>query len=316
MARAPSTRIIKAHWDPEIVKNVHMMGQTYAERIQSFFNKYANLVAGGISVTFAEAAAKYTPPNIGKANIEQKYYFRPVQDLTLLVKGEYPPYHATRQDYAALREGFKFRVLNTKVGHKKNEVYAYTKGINEAKRASRIQNRGLSKYSWGALINNYNEKIQRRVATGKVYATANQLNIYKVSPLPHIFTRLATKSPNITRYDWGVIDWNTTPDSGDVKNINITVENRLTEIQKYGQIALRQGAKAGINWFRKVAKALDISAQYKGHVGGPINRFDAAARQCRVQLVNMFNNLHLEKLNFKALTQSQLKHRYTIHVTK
>ena len=190
---------------------------------------------------FTATAARFTPPNMGKANIEEKYYFRPVQDLTLLAKGELKPYHATKADYAALRQGYKFRVLNTKVGHKRNEVYAYTRGINEAKRVSRIQNRGLARYTWGDALNSstkgeYEMQGQFR---GKVIETN----------LPPIFTRLTKKSPNISKLHFGIAtaSWTT----GKNAHYDISVINNLAESERYSNVAIEKGTVEVNRWTNK-----------------------------------------------------------------
>lgn len=200
---------------------------------------------------FVDTAARFTPPNIGKANIENKYYYRPVQELAKLAKGEYPPYHATRADFAALRQGFKFRVLNTKVGHKKNEVYAYCKGINEAKRLSRIKNRGLARYTWGSALNNHTKEIFEEYAKtgGKIVET----------DLPPIFHRLAKKSPNITKYHFG---WSKASyHKGKNAYAEVQVTNKLSEAERYSTIAIDKGTKAVEVWvnrfFGKVKKGLE-----------------------------------------------------------
>ena len=117
---------------------------------------------------FSATAARYTPPNMGRANIENKYYTRPIYSLTDLAKGLVRTergrrVYATKEDFAALRAGFKYKVVNTKyrlARELKHKAIGYTKGINEAKRLARIENRGLSKYSWGSMLNNTKEDIE------------------------------------------------------------------------------------------------------------------------------------------------------------
>ena len=208
----------------------------------------------GVARVFAQTAAKFTPPNMGKAYIENRFYYRPVQELKKLAKGEYAHYHATKADYAALRAGYKFRVLNTKYkAHKKNDVVAYTKGINEAKRVSRIKNRGLSRYSWGNAINNAVDDLsQLQQYGGKGYK-----QIY--GDLPPIFHRLLKKSPNIAKYQFGRVETN--PD-GD-KGFEITFINKLAQIQRYGHIAIRQGTMAVNRWWNKLVRAQIANDQQK-----------------------------------------------------
>ena len=169
---------------------------TDEQAVDDTIKKYCLWIMRSMAKVFCQTAAKFTPPNMGKSYIDEKYYYRPVQDLALLAKGEYKPYHATKADYQALRKGYKFRVLNTKVGHKRNEVYAYCRGINEAKRVSRIQNRGLARYTWGNALNNKG-----------MHWSEGRMDQFQHSQieveLPPIFKRLERKSPNITKYNFG-----------------------------------------------------------------------------------------------------------------
>lgn len=281
----------------EVQRRIKLNAQNTQKRIQNFFQKYGDYVLIGMSLKFSETAAKYTPPQIGKAYIDRKYYYRPVQDLTLLSKGGYPPYHATKADYAALREGYKFRVLNTKVGHKKNEVYAYTKGINEAKRISRIENRGLSRYSWGANLNNTKQDIKNQQATGEM---PWNWDIYRVRELPPIFKRLASQSPSIKKWTWGTYDW-----QNDKKNKNkiiFKVTNRLAQIQKYGQLAVRQGLRIAKNFAEGIFKGIQIVSQTKGseRTGHAQDKDLIAISALRKQLVSLFDNI-VDKYNVEKL---------------
>lgn len=213
--------------------------------VNRVIKRYSAFIATKMARVFAETAARFTPPNMGKANIEEKYYYRPVQELTKLAKGEYPPYHATRADFAALRQGFKFRVLNTKLGHRKNEVYAYTKGINEAKRVSRIQNRGLSRYTWGDALNNHAEEIfQMQAQNGGLILETN---------LPPIFHRLAKKSPNITKYHFGYSSAKI--QKGKEATYHVQVVNKLADSERYCRIAIERGTMAVNRWSNKFFNA-------------------------------------------------------------
>ena len=52
------------------------------------------------STDFADGAAKATPPSIGKASIEKKYWSRPILVLGLLIRNKYPNHKPTKEDYA------------------------------------------------------------------------------------------------------------------------------------------------------------------------------------------------------------------------
>lgn len=206
-------------------------------KIQKWLWRNAAALSIFIAKIFAQEAAKYTPPNMGKAYIEEKYYSRPIQDLKLLARGQYRRSHATKADYAALRAGYKFRILNTKHGVRRGTVFAYAKGINEAKRVARIKNRGLSRYTWGNALNN----------TVKDFQTLRELReqgqdgeVYTTSTLPPIFQRLQKKSPNIVKYQFAQVISNPYEGKGWV----IIFKNKLAQIQRYGSIAITRGAAA------------------------------------------------------------------------
>lgn len=222
---------------------------TDQQAINDTMKKYGLWIIRSMARVFCQTAAKFTPPNMGKSYIDEKYYYRPVQDLSLLAKGQYSPYHATKADYQALRKGYKFRVLNTKVGHKKNEVYAYTRGINEAKRLARIENRGLARYTWGNALNNKGIHWSEGKMDQFVHS---QIEV----ELPPIFKRLERKSPNITKFNFGSRQMS-------YRNgiISMTILNRLAQSERYCQIAVGK-ARAQVNkwtnkFFSKVKNRLE-----------------------------------------------------------
>ena len=234
----------------------------------AFYKKYWHYIAQMLYRKFAQVAAKYTPPNMGKAYIDQKYYYRPIYKLEDLAKGlcktqKGRRLYATKEDYAALRNGFKFKIMNTKMGVKRGTVYAYSKGINEAKRLARIQNRGLSKYSWGSILNTFIGRVvgraDQKVSPKKLssYQWYNpQRGLYEVG-LPAIFRRLQRKSNNIKKYKWGFVDYS--QDSN--HRLQFTLVNTLANIQRYGNIAIRQGTNAMQKEFKKMKKAIQDQNQ-------------------------------------------------------
>lgn len=222
------------------------------------FGFYTEYVARMMLRKFSQVAAKYSPPNIGKANIDNKYYYRPIYKLEDLAKGLVRTergrrVHATREDFAALRAGMKFKVVNTKYGTKKGTAYAYTKGITEAKRVSRIQNRGLTKYSWGSILQTFttnNLRTLSRPTNFGILAQKRGGGTYQLerrtliqTELPPIFKRLESKSPNIVKYRWGSVNWATNPSGTKIK---FTIFNKMTEVERYCDIAIRQGINAAV----------------------------------------------------------------------
>lgn len=257
--------------DPQKIK------QYYKESMN--FGQYMQYFARMMLRKFAEVAARYSPPNMGKANIDAKYYMRPIYKLDDLAKGlvrneRGKRLYATKEDYAALRNGMKFKIMNTKHGVKRGTVYAYTKGINEAKRLARIQNRGLTKYSWGSILNTFNrQNIAKLVGTTKQgvktrFGVADQRHpgrqlsrrILVQTELPVIFKRLQNKSPNIAKYRWGNVDWQ---EADEGNKIELTINNNLAEVERYCDIAIRQGVNAAVRETKKLIKAVQDGATEK-----------------------------------------------------
>lgn len=284
------------------VRNISKMSfqQRVKLRINAFFRRYGDAVAIGMCLRFATAAAKYTPPkNRGKwtGSIQDSLYFRPIQDLRLLVKGQYPRCHASRKDYQMLRQGYLYRVMNTKYRHKRQDaVVAYAKGINEAKRLSRIQNRGISKFSWGSMINNIKEDIAQAEIMKSDIGTVGSpqgIGIYRAQKLPPIFQRLAKKSPNITKFQWGSYNWQYEPNINEAKKINFTIINRLAQIERYGQVAIKMGIKAADKYAKKIWSALGATstvAGFSAEVEGEVAEQRRIVEGIRRNLAALFND--------------------------
>ena len=272
---------------------IQKKGKTIEQRINNFFVKFGNYVAIGMCLRFAEAAAKFTPPNMGKANIEQKYYSRPIYKLDDLAKGlvrteRGKRLYATKEDYAALRSGYKFKIMNTKYRVKRGTVFAYAKGINEAKRLARIERRGLSKYSWGSMINNTNQDVKKQLDKDK---NASTIEVFSVNKLPPIFQRLARKSPAITKYVWGSYDWDFKPTPQKVDRIQFAIENRLAQIQTYGRIAIQQGSNAASKYANTLWKGIDALVHDEGsNLTNYMNEDKIAVTDLRKSLTKMFRD--------------------------
>lgn len=90
-----------------------------------------------------------TPPSIGKTTLKKSQYYRPIIPLKELVSKEgYNGKHATSYDLEAWRNGFKYKIPNTKKGAKSWKVL-YAKTAAEAKKLAFIKARGISRIMWG-----------------------------------------------------------------------------------------------------------------------------------------------------------------------
>lgn len=279
---------------------IRLYGETVQKRIASFFKQFSNFICIGMSLKFSVAAAKFTPPNMGKAYIDAKYYNRPIYSLTDLARGLVRTsrgrrVYATKEDFTALRAGYRFKVVNTRyraTRQQRREAYAYTKGINEAKRLARIQHRGLSKYSWGSMINNIEEDIQNQFDEG---VTPQQLSVFRVNNLPPIFQRLLRKSPAIKKFNWGTYDWDFLPSPKNIERISFRITNRLAQIETYGKIAIDQGIRAASKYCDAIWKGVGAL----GAAGSTTNLSEeeknseeqVALKELRKTLYTMFDDI-------------------------
>jgi len=123
---------------------------------------------------FADGAAKATPPSIGKSSIEKRFWTRPIFALGKLVRNQYPNHKATKEDYEAYRKGLKYKVLYTKSGIKKGTAFAYVKTKAQAKKAAKIETRGLSRVMWGKDLSSIGAAIPNTLL--KILSKSTRLN--------------------------------------------------------------------------------------------------------------------------------------------
>lgn len=172
------------------------------------------------STDFADGAAKATPPSIGKASIEKKYWSRPILVLGLLIRNKYPNHKPTKEDYAQYHNKMKYKVLYTKSGIKKGTAFAYTKTKTQAKKAAKIETRGLSRVMWGKNL-------------ASIGAT-----------VPNSILRILAKSTKLNN-----LNFNTVKVISEKDEQGIEITNSVTAIERYAK-------KAELAGYRKVSNAL------------------------------------------------------------
>lgn len=174
---------------------------------------------------FSNAAAKYTPPCIGKSSIEKKYYERPYLVLIRLIRGGYAGKTATEEDREQFRNGMVYKVLDTR--GRKPTTYAYCKTKGQLKQLRRIANRGLSRVMWGKNLEEIDVKV------------------------PAAITKLIGKSPNLNKLNFNE---NTLTDDGDV--VEVEIENDVANVERYAKFAEKKGYKAVEGALRHRLKAI------------------------------------------------------------
>ena len=141
-------------------------------------------------------------------------------------------------DWEAWKQGKKYKVVSNKWKQIPHTI-GYTESMAQAKKMARIVNRGLAKYSWNTLLNNFADS--EMVSTKPVKIKTTQIERDRT------FNTLARRSPNIKRYTWGNIKF----DSSDINNWNWKLhgEQRHNADEEYSPLALKLGiVAAGKRW--------------------------------------------------------------------
>lgn len=173
-----------------------------------------------VSTDFADGAAKATPPSIGKASIEKKYWTRPILVLGLLIRNKYPNYKPVKEDYDQYRKKMKYKVLYTKSGIKKGTAFAYTKTKAQAKKAAKIETRGLSRVMWGKNLTSIGATV------------------------PNSILKILSKSTRLNSLNFNTVKL---ASANDEQSVEVT--NSVTAIERYAK-------KAELAGYRKVSNSL------------------------------------------------------------
>ena len=206
-----SSRNIKFNWSTEeFEKNLEELQKEIKADTKNILIRNAG--------AFAEAAAKYTPPSLGKNSIDKAKYFRPILVLSRLVNGGYSKYKPTQEDINQLRKKMVYKVLNTKTGVKKGTAYAYCKTKGQAKKLSKIRTRGLARIMWGKNL----EKIGAKT--------------------PNSILRLIRKSPDVNTMNYSKQSIINSSDE-----TSLTFENSAKFIERIADLGKRQGERKIMN---------------------------------------------------------------------
>ena len=152
------------------------------------------------------------------------YYYTKIIDMEEVLKN---PMAAPklRKFYAVMMaKGFKYTIIYTKY-KKRRKPIGYAKTYADAMQIARIKNRGLAKYSWGSLLNNFSGAEVKRSKEFNTHNLDWRVGLYEVG-LPATYKNLAAKSPSIAKYRWGTIRIN----ADDMQNSkwSMDVHNNLT----------------------------------------------------------------------------------------
>ena len=166
------------------------------------------------AAAFANGAAKFTPPSIGKNSIEKKYYERPFVVLLRLIRGGYAGMAATEEDKQQFRNGMIYKVLDTRYPNKRksNIAFGYCKTKGQLKKMCKIETRGLSRVMWGKSLEEIGVKV------------------------PNAILRLLRKSPKLQS-----LDFNNNKIVAQGDSVAVEIENDVARIERYGKFAEKKG---------------------------------------------------------------------------
>ena len=111
----------------------------------------------------------------------------------------------------------------------------------------------MTKYSWGSILQTFNKNnialLNSKTRFGTFSIAKGRENqqvgrrVLIQTEMPPIFQRLERKSPNIKKYRWGSVDWT---EKAEGNNIELNIHNNLAEVERYCEIAIRQGVNAAV----------------------------------------------------------------------
>lgn len=228
----------------------------FERQTAKFWEAFTVPILKSVARAFLQAASKYSPPGkngqmLGTTSIDPKYYYCKIYDIQKMQKDPVQRLKLVPNDLNHLRVGQKFKVVRNQY-RKKPELLGFRKTMVGAKKLARIQNRGLMKYSWGTLLNNFSGKsIQNAKSFGNL--TADGGVVVHEAELPATFRLLAQKSPNIKKYRWGSITINPT----DMQNQKWVMQghNYKTDTNAFNGIAVQRGYNAAFKQWKSVLQA-------------------------------------------------------------
>lgn len=189
--------------------------QKNVKRLQEELPEQFKKILIDSSPQFVKAAQKYTPPSLGRASIQKKFYTRPIIFLLNLVRfGRVGRFQCTPKDIQMFRKGYKYKVINTRNGGTKKAI-GYTKTQGQAKKMAKIQTRGLMRAMWGKTLNKIGAKIPNSIAS--LLRKGKRLSSINLSD-----TKLKKKD-TITQ---------------------VQITNKAAESQRFVSIAISRGLKA------------------------------------------------------------------------
>ena len=226
-----------------------------------FFRHYTTPILKSVTRVFLQTASKYTPPgkvgtdgkqHLGYAAIPPEYYYCKIVDLVAARKAKDPKDRPHKEDIPWIKQGYKYKIIENR-RNTKYKTIGYAKNIRYAKHMARIKNRGLKKYSWGSLLNNFQETTRQSQQFSQ-FTPDNVRGMYETE-LPATFRLLASKSPNIARYKWGMIKQN--PVNMKKGQWSILIRNRQIKADDaWLRVAVKLGSNAAYkHWFSIVRAA-------------------------------------------------------------
>ncbi len=216
---------VKVSWDTkEFEENLEELKKNFYKNFDSLLVELAQYFVAG--------AVKATPPSIGKTTIEKRFWTRPILSLALLVRNRYPKYKATKEDYRQYHKKYKYKVLYTRRDLPKNVAYAYTKTKGDARKAAKIETRGLSRVMWGKNLGDIGAKVPNSIL--KILAKSPKLNSLNFNTVKMI-KKDTSRAVEITNSVKDIEDYAKKAEFAGYRVVSRTLQRKLKELSEKKQ---------------------------------------------------------------------------------
>lgn len=226
--------------------------------VTRFWQTFTTPILKSLARTFCITATKYSPPGrpgkqLGTLKISQMYYYTDIIDMAEVLKNPNSPAKLKKFYAVMMAKGFKYTIIYTKY-RKRRRPLGYAKTYAEAMQIARIKNRGLAKYSWGSLLNNFSGAEVKRSKEFNTHNLDWRVGLYETE-LQATYKNLAAKSPSIAKYRWGTI--RISADDMSNSKWSMDVNNNLTQSEQYCRIAVQKGQEAVLKQWRAIGQAIN-----------------------------------------------------------
>lgn len=213
-----------------LVVNIKVDTQYYKDQFAIYMRYHRQEIKeilGGSAAIFANHAATYVPPSMGKEKIDDNLYKRQLTYLPFKVRKDYKA-KEKNEDLLYLKKGYLYKIRHYIARRKYKDLY-FKKATAKVKAMKRIKNRGLLRVSFAMDL----------VTIGQKY--------------PSKIRALLSKSKNLKKFKrFNKINFST-----DFQKITIINDHyQAYSNENFAKIAIREGDKYAKDYIARKVKTL------------------------------------------------------------